>query len=97
MSEFQDIWYEKKEGVAKITINRPEVRNAFRPRTVDEMIAAFYDAWHDDDIGVAVLTGSGDMAFCSGGDQKLRGHGGYEDENGNPRLQVLELHQIFLL
>lgn len=94
MSEFQDIWYEKKEGVAKITINRPEVRNAFRPRTVDEMIAAFYDAWHDDDIGVAVLTGAGDMAFCSGGDQKLRGHGGYEDENGNPRLQVLELHQI---
>src|SRR6266446_6984283 len=70
---FQDILYDKKDGVAWITINRPEVRNAFRVRTVDEMVAAFRDAWADGDVGVVVLTGAGDKAFCSGGDQKERG------------------------
>lgn len=92
--QFKDIFYNKKDGIAKVTINRPEVRNAFRPRTVDEMIAAFEDAWHDDAIGVVVLTGAGDRAFCSGGDQKLRGKGGYKDESGTPRLQVLQLHRL---
>jgi naphthoate synthase len=92
--QFKDIFYNKKDGIAKVTINRPEVRNAFRPRTVDEMIAAFEDAWHDDTIGVVVLTGAGDRAFCSGGDQKLRSKGGYKDESGTPRLQVLQLHRL---
>ena len=91
--QFQDIFYEKKDGVAKVTINRPEVLNAFRPKTIDEMVMAFQDAWHDDDIGVAVLTGVGDRAFCTGGDQRVRGEGGYEDEEGTPRLQVLELQR----
>ncbi len=92
-SAYTDILYRKGGGVATVTINRPEVLNAFRPLTVDEMIDAFKDAWHDDDVGVAVLTGAGERAFCSGGDQKRRGHGGYEDESGVPRLQVLELHR----
>ena len=92
--EFQDILYKKSNGVATVTINRPEVRNAFRPKTIDEMISGFSDAWHDDDISVVVLTGAGDKAFCSGGDQRVKGPGGYNDENGNPRLQVLELHRI---
>ena len=77
---YQDILYEPIDGVAWITINRPEVRNAFRARTVDELIAAFKAAWADHDIGVAVLTGAGDKAFCSGGDQKDRGAGGYSGE-----------------
>ncbi len=80
--DFRDIIYEKKDGIAKITINRPEVRNAFRARTVDEMIRAFRDAWQDGSIGVVVLTGAGDKAFCSGGDQKERGQGGYRTEAG---------------
>ena len=90
---FTDILYHKGEGIAWVTINRPEVRNAFRPLTVDEMVQAVQDAWHDDDIGVVVLTGSGDKAFCAGGDQKVRGKGGYLDQAGRPRLQVLELHR----
>ncbi len=77
-----DIIYEKKDGIAKITINRPEVRNAFRSRTVHEMIQAFRDAWQDEQVGVVVLTGAGDKAFCSGGDQKERGLGGYRTEAG---------------
>ena len=77
-----DIIYEKKDGIAKITINRPEVRNAFRSRTLHEMIQAFRDAWQDGSVGVAVLTGAGDKAFCSGGDQKERGQGGYATEAG---------------
>ena len=64
---FEDIFYEKSEGVAKVTINRPEVMNAFRPKTIDEMVEAFKDAWEDDQTGVVVLTGAGDRAFCSGG------------------------------
>jgi len=91
--QFQDILYQKGEGVARVTMNRPQVLNAFRPRTIDEMVEAFGDAWHDDDVGVVVLTGSGDRAFCSGGDQRVRGPGGYQDEGGRARLQVLELHR----
>ena len=74
---YEDIRYEAREGVAWITINRPEVRNAFRARTVDELIAAFRAAWGDPDVGVVVLTGAGDKAFSSGGDQRDRTGGGY--------------------
>ena len=81
---FEDIRYEKStDGIAKITINRPQVRNAFRPLTVKEMIQALADARYDDNIGVIILTGAGDKAFCSGGDQKVRGdYGGYKDDSG---------------
>jgi naphthoate synthase len=92
--EFSDILYKMSDGIAWVTINRPEVRNAFRPRTIDELVLAFGKAWHDDDVGVIVLTGAGDKAFCAGGDQRVRGKGGYEDESGTPRLQVLELHRM---
>jgi 2-ketocyclohexanecarboxyl-CoA hydrolase len=74
---YEDILYEAREGVAWITINRPEVRNAFRTRTVSELIAAFRAAWGDPDVGVVVLTGAGDKAFSSGGDQRERSDGGY--------------------
>jgi len=91
---FEDIRYEKSdEGIAKITINRPEVRNAFRPQTVQEMEQAFGDARDDARIGVVILTGEGPLAFCSGGDQTVRGHGGYVDEGGVPRLNVLDLQR----
>lgn len=90
---FEDVRYEKAAGVAKITIQRPEVRNAFRPRTVDEMSRAFADARYDADIGVVVLTGAGDQAFCSGGDQKVRGDGGYVGNDGVPRLNVLDFQR----
>ncbi|RPJ43381.1 MAG: 1,4-dihydroxy-2-naphthoyl-CoA synthase, partial [Candidatus Latescibacterota bacterium] len=80
-------------GIAKITINRPEVRNAFRPLTVDEMSRAFSDARDDETIGVVILTGAGDQAFCSGGDQKVRGEGGYVGDDGVPRLNVLDLQR----
>src|SRR5258705_5309179 len=74
---YTDVLYEKKSGVAGITINRPEVRNAFRTTTVAELTDAFLDARWDPAMGVVVLTGAGDKAFCSGGDQKERGQGGY--------------------
>jgi naphthoate synthase len=91
---FEDIRYEKSpEGIAKITIARPEVRNAFRPQTVKELLEAFADVREDPAIGVAILTGEGSEAFCSGGDQKVRGHGGYVDAAGVPRLNVLELQR----
>jgi naphthoate synthase len=80
-------------GIAKITINRPEVRNAFRPRTVQEMSRAFADARDDADIGVIILTGAGDKAFCSGGDQRVRGEGGYVGDDGIARLNVLDLQR----
>jgi naphthoate synthase len=80
--EFEDILYEKKEGVAKITINRPEKRNAFRAKTFAEMSQAFLDAWGDRKVGVVVLTGAGDKAFCSGGDVSERGPGGYGEAGG---------------
>ena len=75
--DYEDIIYEKAEGIARVTINRPEVRNAFRPQTVMEMLDAFADAREDQHIGVVLLTGAGDKAFCSGGDQKVRGDAGY--------------------
>ena len=81
------------DGIAKITINRPEVRNAFRPLTVTEMMAAFRDAEEDRSIGVIVLTGEGEKAFCSGGDQKIRGDSGYTDGKGVNRLNVLEFQR----
>ena len=91
---FTDIRYEKTDdGIAKITIDRPEVRNAFRPQTVKEMLAAFELAHEDADVGVIILTGEGDLAFCSGGDQKVRGHAGYVGNDGVPRLNVLDLQR----
>jgi len=97
--EFEDILYHKGEGIAKITINRPERRNAFRPKTVSEMYEAFLDAREDPEIGVILLTGAGPhsdgkYAFCSGGDQKIRGKAGYMDEGGVPRLNVLDLQKL---
>ena len=98
--DFQDILYHKaKEGIAKITINRPEVRNAFRPRTVFEMYQAFVDARQDTNIGVILLTGAGPApdgkwAFCAGGDQKIRGEAGYRDETGQEWLNVLDLYRL---
>ncbi|WP_066192623.1 MULTISPECIES: 1,4-dihydroxy-2-naphthoyl-CoA synthase [Gracilibacillus] len=91
---FEDILYETYDGIAKITINRPEVRNAFRPQTVNELIEAFTYARDDSSIGVIVLTGAGDKAFCSGGDQKVRGHGGYVGDDEVPRLNVLDLQRL---
>ena len=91
--QFQDILYQKAEGVAHVIINRPRLLNAFRPLTIDEMLEAFQDAWHDDAIGVVVLSGA-EGNFCSGGDQKIRGEGGYNDEGGMPRLHVRELHRL---
>lgn len=91
--DFQDIQYHKAEGIAKITINRPEVRNAFRPLTVKEMAEAFTDAREDSEIGVVILTGNGKDAFCSGGDQKIRGDSGYKDDSGVHRLNVLDLQR----
>ena len=97
-AEYEDILYETAEGMAKITINRPHVRNAFRPKTIVEMQDAFRRAHADDSVGVVILTGAGNEAFCSGGDQRVRGHGGYVGEDGVPRLNVLELQrQIRLL
>lgn len=91
---YDEILYEKYNGIAKVTINRPEVHNAFTPKTVHEMIDAFADARDDSDIGVIILTGAGDRAFCSGGDQTTRGHGGYVGEDQIPRLNVLDLQRL---
>jgi naphthoate synthase len=90
---FEDVRYEKWNGIAKITINRPEVRNAFRPQTLFEMSAAFEDAREDKDVGVVILTGEGKEAFCSGGDQRIRGDQGYVGSDGVPRLNVLDLQK----
>ena len=78
-AEYTEILYHKAEGIAKITINRPHVRNAFTPTTVKEMMHAFNDARDDVQTGVIVITGAGDLAFCSGGDQTVRGESGYKD------------------
>lgn len=96
---YSDILYHKCGGIAKVTINRPEKRNAFRPLTVREMYDAFADAREDPAIGVVLLTGAGPhtdgkYAFCAGGDQSVRGHAGYIDEAGIPRLNVLELQKL---
>jgi len=89
--DYTDIRYETAEGIAKITINRPEVRNAFRPTTLFELSHAFNVARDDSEIGVIILTGAGDKAFCSGGDQRVRGDDGYLDSHGVGRLNVLDL------
>ncbi|MCX6151715.1 MAG: 1,4-dihydroxy-2-naphthoyl-CoA synthase [Ignavibacteriales bacterium] len=96
---YKDIIYEKMAGIAKITINRPEVRNAFRPETVTEMIDAFTNAREDSKIGVVLLTGAGPSkdgkyAFCSGGDQRIRGDKGYVGKDNVPRLNVLDLQKL---
>jgi len=90
---FQDIRYEKSDGIAKVTIARPEVRNAFRPETVAELCEAFRLAREDRDVGVVILTGEGPHAFCSGGDQRVRGEAGYVGPDGVPRLNVLDLQR----
>src|SRR5213080_2393121 len=89
--EYTDIRYETADGIAKITINRPEVRNAFRPQTLFELSRAFEVARDDPAIGVIVFTGEGPEAFCSGGDQRVRGDDGYKDEKGIVRLYVFDL------
>ena len=96
---FGDILYEKVDGIAKVTINRPEKRNAFRPQTVSGMYEAFLDAREDSSVGVVLLTGAGPhtdgkYAFCSGGDQSVRGKAGYLDGEGVPRLNVLDLQRL---
>ncbi len=91
--DYTDILYHKAEGIAKITINRPEVRNAFRPLTVMEMSKALEEARNDGDIGVIILTGQGDLAFCSGGDQRVRREAGYADPEGVHRLNVLDFQR----
>ncbi|MCH9621912.1 MAG: 1,4-dihydroxy-2-naphthoyl-CoA synthase [Chlamydiia bacterium] len=90
---FEDIEYHKSSGIAKITINRPHCRNAFRPETVNEMIFALADARSDERIGVIILTGAGDKAFCAGGDQKIRGDSGYSNEQGCEMLNVLDFQR----
>jgi naphthoate synthase len=90
---YRDIEYHKADGIAKITINRPQVRNAFRPLTIDEMSHALNDARYDSQIGVIILTGKGKEAFCSGGDQKVRNEAGYKDEEGVDRLNVLDFQR----
>jgi naphthoate synthase len=92
-SDYRDILYHQAEGIAKITINRPQVRNAFRPETVQELSHAFRRAHLDPQIGVIILTGAGELAFCAGGDQKIRGEGGYRDSQGVEHLNVLELQR----
>ncbi len=92
--DYSDILFEQTGRIAKITINRPEVHNAFTPRTVTELIDAFTRARDDASIGVIVLTGAGDKAFCSGGDQSVRGNGGYVGDDGIPRLNVLDLQRL---
>ncbi len=92
--DYEEIIYEKYNGIAKVTINRPDKRNAFTPLTVNEMIDAFADARDDSDVGVIILTGAGDLAFCSGGDQSVRGHGGYVGGDQVPRLNVLDLQRL---
>ena len=99
-SEFEDITYQKSGKVARIAFNRPEVRNAFRPKTVAELYKAFLDAREDVNIGVVLLSGEGPSpkdggwAFCSGGDQNARGHQGYVDDDGMPRLNILEVQRL---
>ncbi|NWG22013.1 MAG: 1,4-dihydroxy-2-naphthoyl-CoA synthase [Chloroflexi bacterium] len=97
--QYEDITYHIGGGIARIAFNRPEIRNAFRPRTIDEMTEAFLHAWHDSSVGVVILTGNGPSpkdgkyAFCSGGDQTVRGQAGYVDDQGVARLNVLQLQR----
>ena len=98
--DYEDIlFYKSKDGIAKIAINRPEKRNAFRPKTIDELIDAFIKVKYDEKLGVVLFTGEGPdkkgvFSFCSGGDQGIRGENGYLDQNGNQKLNVLELQKI---
>ncbi|NAS13206.1 1,4-dihydroxy-2-naphthoyl-CoA synthase [Poritiphilus flavus] len=100
VKEFEDITYKKSDGVARIAFNRPDVRNAFRPKTTSELYQAFYDAMEDRTIGVVLLSAEGPSskdgvyAFCSGGDQKARGHQGYVGEDGYHRLNILEVQRL---
>jgi naphthoate synthase len=100
VKEFEDITYKKCNGVARIAFNRPEVRNAFRPKTVAELYKAFLDAREDTSIGVVLFSGEGPSpkdgghAFCSGGDQNARGFQGYVDDDGMPRLNILEVQRL---
>ncbi|SDE09566.1 1,4-dihydroxy-2-naphthoyl-CoA synthase [Riemerella columbipharyngis] len=100
VKEYEDITYKKCNGVARIAFNRPEVRNAFRPKTTSELYDAFYDAYEDSSIGVVLLTGEGPSpkdggwAFCSGGDQRARGKKGYVGEDGRHRLNILEVQRL---
>ena len=93
--DFEDVLYDKSEDgqIAKITINRPEVRNAFRPQTTHELLRSLDIAHEDPEVGVIILTGAGDLAFCSGGDQKVRGHAGYIGADGVPRLNILDVQR----
>jgi naphthoate synthase len=91
---YEDIRFETDGGLAKITICRPEVRNAFRPKTLFELIDAFSRAREDQTLGVIIFTGEGDLAFCSGGDQRIRGDEGYVGDDGVPRLNVLDLQRL---
>ena len=91
--EYSDILFEFFEGIAKITINRPEVYNAFRPQTNAQILEALAYCRDHSEVRVVVLTGAGDKAFCSGGDQNYKTHGGYRDSDGTPRLNVLEIHK----
>ncbi|MFN0061081.1 MAG: 1,4-dihydroxy-2-naphthoyl-CoA synthase [Myxococcaceae bacterium] len=93
VKSFEDIRYDKWDGMAKITIARPEVRNAFRPQTLFELSWAFNDSREDPEVGVVILTGQGPDAFCSGGDQRVRGKEGYVGKDGVPRLNVLDLQK----
>jgi len=93
LKEFEDILFLYHEGVAKISINRPQVHNAFRPKTVFEISEAFELARQNTDVGVVILTGEGGKAFCSGGDQKVRGLGGYVGSDGVPRLNILDVQK----
>ncbi len=99
VKEYEDITYQQADGMARIAFNRPEVRNAFRPKTIDELIDAFNHAWQDQDIGVVLFTGNGPAqdgkyAFCAGGDQRVRGTAGYVGDDGVARLNVLQLQRI---
>ncbi|AYW47312.1 1,4-dihydroxy-2-naphthoyl-CoA synthase [Tetragenococcus osmophilus] len=94
VTDYEEITYEKYNGVAKVTMNRPEKRNAFTPLTVNEMIDAFADARDDSSVGVIILTGAGEKAFSSGGDQTVRGNGGYVGKDQVPRLNVLDLQRL---
>ena len=100
VKEYEDITYKKCDGVARIAFNRPNLRNAFRPKTVFELFDAFLDAREDHSIGVVLFSGEGPStkdgkyAFCSGGDQNTRGHQGYVDEDGTPRLNILEVQRL---
>jgi len=94
IKKYKDIKFQiTEDGIAKITINRPEVRNAFRPQTVKEMKDALEEARENPRIGVVILTGEGPDAFCSGGDQKVRGHAGYVGDDGVPRLNILDVQK----